>query len=90
MTAAHELIKQATDVLRISAPASRLVGSAAALEVARNVAQVMVSDPESDISLVCWAAVEQRITHPDCYGDSWREADLGDVARALIEGWRTR
>lgn len=76
-------------MLRISAPASHLVGSAAALEVARNVAQVMISDPGSDIVAVCFEAVQQRITHWRTYGESWRDADI-TVAAMLVEGWRTR
>jgi hypothetical protein len=76
------------DVLRLSAPASRLVGSAASLEVARNVAQCMISDPTSDIVEVCKEAVMPRVAHPETYGDSWRGVDGCHVAAALVKGWR--
>jgi hypothetical protein len=73
--------------LRMTGRASHLVGFAAALEVARNVAQVMISDPTMDVLTVAREAVEQRIREWRTYGSSWRDADLVAVSEALAVGW---
>lgn len=82
--------KGTEELLRIAGPASKLVGSAAALEVARNVAQVMISDPTMHITEVCLEAARQRVAHPETYGASWRGVSALAVSKALIEGWRLR
>src|SRR5512135_1177093 len=75
----------------LSGPISKLVGAAAALEVARAFLQVQGTTAalgdRFDPVATARDLVQHRVDHHTAYGTSWKDADVTTVATLLAFTW---